>query len=114
MVEMSKINRARTWGLLFILIGMGIMILGLVGIVYDWGMIGKIIAYISMILGLLAVFASMAIYFWAGMISTNSPVVQCPRCERNTKVVGVEDHCMYCHTRLSFDPKYKREATNES
>jgi hypothetical protein len=112
MVAMSKINKARTWGLALTLIGMGIMIVGLVGIVYNWGLIGRIIAYISMILGILSVMASMAIYLWAGTVSSGAPVVECPRCQKRTKVVGMNDWCMYCHTPLSFDPKYKREPQN--
>lgn len=110
MVAMSKINRARTWGLLLVLIGMGIMIVGLVGVVFDWGWFGRILAYISLTLGVLSIMLSMGVYIWAGQLSTNSPVVVCPRCERRTKVVGVTDHCMYCHTTLSFDPKYKKPA----
>lgn len=109
MIAMSKINRARTWGLALILIGMGIMIFGMIGIVYEWGVFGRILSYISMAVGTIAVMVSMGIYFWAGMISTNAALIQCPRCDKRTKMVGINDRCMYCHTRLSLDPKYKRD-----
>lgn len=110
MLSVSKINRARTWGLALILIGMGIMVLGMAGIVFKWGDFGRILAYISIFIGMLSILMSMAVYFWAGMISTNAAVVQCPRCDKITKVVGLNDCCMYCHTHLSFDPQYKKTA----
>jgi hypothetical protein len=112
LLAMSKINRARTWGLALIFIGMFIMIIGLAGIVFQWGAIGRVIAIVSMVVGMITLIFSMMIYLWAGTISTSAPVVECPRCHRHTKVVGALDYCMYCHTALSFDPKYKKEATS--
>lgn len=102
----SKANEFRLWGLLLTLLGMLLMIVGLAGIVFNWGMIGEIIAGIFMIVGMISLFGSMAIYFWAGMMSTNTRPVQCPECGKMTKVIGKTDRCMFCKTILTFDPEY--------
>ncbi|WP_256761259.1 YgzB family protein [Cohnella sp. WQ 127256] len=99
----SKISTLRTWGLLLVLIGMGVMVFGTSGILM-FGEVGKIIAAIFMVLGMLSCFASIAIYFWVGMLSTSAPVIDCPECSRRTKMLGKTDRCMYCHTILTLDP----------
>lgn len=109
MVAVSKISRLRTWGLALVFIGMLVMNLGLAGVVFDFGKLGEYAGYFFLIIGLIMVLSSMAIYFYAGMISTSAEVVYCPRCGKATKIVGITDHCMYCHTTLSFDPKYASE-----
>ena len=113
----SKIAEFRLWGLLLTLGGMGLMILGLVGIVFDWGTIGRVIAFVSMIFGMIAMVGSVGIYMWAGMLSTSAQIVVCPSCENQTKVLGKTDRCMVCHAVLSFDKKYapavEGEASNE-
>ena len=102
----SKIAEFRLWGLLLTLGGMGMMILGLVGIVFDWGTIGRVIAFISMIFGMIAMLASVGVYMWAGMLSTSAQIVVCPSCGNQTKVLGKSDRCMVCQTMLSFDKKF--------
>ena len=82
------------------------MILGLAGIVFNWGVAGKIIAAVFMILGFISIMASMAIYFWAGMMSTSAVVLQCPECGKTTKMIGKTDRCMFCKTILSLDPTH--------
>lgn len=109
MFKSSKINEFRLWGLLLTLGGMGLMILGLVGIVFDWGAVGRVIAFISMILGTISMVGSLAIYMWAGMLSTTARVVVCPECGKQTKVLGTTDRCMLCHTILTFDRKYANQ-----
>lgn len=100
----SKISTMRTWGLLLVFVGMGLMVLGTSGILL-FGQVGKIIAAIFMVIGLLTCAASMMIYFWVGMLSTSAPVIDCPECGKRTKMLGKTDRCMYCHTILTWDPE---------
>lgn len=100
----SKINEFRLWGLVFTLFGMGLMILGTAGIVF-WGQAGKVFAAIFMVIGMIAMLASVAVYFWAGMLSTSARILACPECGRHTKMLGKTDRCMYCKTKLTLDPK---------
>lgn len=101
----SKINEFRLWGLLLTMVGMGIMILGTAGIVL-WGPGAKWIAAIFLILGMISMLGSIAIYFWAGMLSTSAVMLNCPSCGKATKMLGKTDRCMYCKTILSMDPKH--------
>ena len=100
----SKVNEFRLWGLLLTLGGMLVMIIGLAGIVFDWGTIGRIIAGIFMVIGMLSIMVSMGVYFWAGMMSTSAYVIDCPECGRPTKMIGKTDRCMFCKTKLTLDP----------
>lgn len=102
----SKVNEFRLWGLLLTMSGLLLMILGTVGIVFKWGAIGQVIAAVFMIIGLISVMASMAVYFWAGMLSTSAVVLECPECGKTTKMLGKTDRCMFCKTILSLDPAH--------
>ena len=102
----AKVNEFRLWGLLLTMGGMLLMIFGLVGIVFDWGKIGQIFAAVFLVIGLLSVLASMAVYFWAGMLSTSAVPLECPECGKITKILGKTDRCMFCKTILSFDPAH--------
>lgn len=107
----SKINEFRLWGLLLTLGGMGLMILGTSGLLL-WGTSGRIFVYIFMALGMIAMLGSMAIYFWAGILSTSAIMLQCPECDMQTKILGKTDRCMYCKTILSTDAQHApREET---
>lgn len=53
--------------------------------------------------GLLMVAVSIGIYFRMGSISMRIPQVQCPGCGKITKVLGREDHCMFCRTPVRLD-----------
>ncbi|WP_435922404.1 YgzB family protein [Paenibacillus sp. DYY-L-2] len=99
----SKINEFRLWGLLLTMAGMGLMILGTAGIVF-WGQSGKVVAGIGLVIGLVAMMASLAIYFWAGMLSTSAVQLDCPECGKMTKMLGKTDRCMFCKTILTLDP----------
>jgi membrane-bound ClpP family serine protease len=105
LLKSSKVNEFRLWGLLLTMFGLLIMIIGMAGIVFDWGTVGKVIAAIFLVLGLISVMASMAIYFWAGMLSTSAVVIECPECAKPTKMIGTTDRCMFCKTILTLDPK---------
>lgn len=99
----SKINEFRLWGLLLTMIGMGLMVLGTAGIVF-WGQSGKVVAAVGLVIGLIAMMASLAIYFWAGMLSTSAVQLECPECSKLTKMLGKTDRCMFCKTILTLDP----------
>lgn len=109
----AKINEFRLWGMVFTLVGMGIMVLGTGGILL-FGDVGKIIAAIFLVLGMIALFISVAIYFWAGMMSTSAKMLQCPECNRQTKMLGTTDRCMYCKTILTLDPNQATTGTEEA
>ncbi|WP_040949965.1 DUF2614 family zinc ribbon-containing protein [Gorillibacterium massiliense] len=103
-LKSSKVNEFRLWGLVLALGGMLIMIIGLAGIVFPWGEAGRILAGVFFVLGLLSLFASTFIYFWAGMMSTSAVVLECPECGKATKMIGKTDRCMFCKTILTTDP----------
>jgi hypothetical protein len=105
LLKSSKINEFRLWGLLLTLIGMGIMILGTAAILL-WGEVGKILAYLFLFIGMLFLLGSMAIYFWAGMMSTAAVALDCPECGKRTKMIGKTDRCMFCKTILTTDERY--------
>jgi hypothetical protein len=109
----SKINEFRLWGLLLTMGGMALMIVGLAGIVFNWGQVGKIIAGIFMVIGMISMLGSMAVYFWAGMLSTSTVALECPECGKVTKVLGKTDRCMFCRTVLSFDSRYAPPASSD-
>jgi len=100
----SKINEFRLWGLLLTLAGMGLMILGLAGIVFDWGSVGKVIAAAFATIGMISMLGSVVVYFSAGMLSTSAVTIECPECGKMTKMLGKTDRCMFCKTILTFDP----------
>lgn len=105
-MKSSKINEFRLWGLVLTLAGMGLMILGTAGLLLWSGDIGRVIVLIFMVLGMLTMLGSMAIYFWAGILSTSAIILQCPECGKQTKILGKTDRCMYCKTILTLDAQY--------
>ena len=58
----SKISTMRTWALLLVFVGMGVMVFGTSGILL-FGEVGKIVAAVFMVLGIISCFISMGIYF---------------------------------------------------
>ncbi|HET7579318.1 MAG TPA: DUF2614 family zinc ribbon-containing protein [Bacillales bacterium] len=109
----SKINRIRTFALSLVFIGFFIMYLGIFAHSYPWVM------YSLMILGFFAVLSSSGVYAWVGMLSTKAVIVQCPNCDKATKVLGRVDICMSCKQPLTLDkdlegeeldPKYNRRS----
>ena len=100
----SKINEFRLWGLLLTLAGMGLMIVGLAGSVFDWGRVGRVIAAAFAAIGMISMLGSVVVYFSAGMLSTSAVTIECPECGKMTKMLGKTDRCMFCKTILTFDP----------
>ncbi|MEK4512704.1 hypothetical protein EJP82_18200 [Paenibacillus anaericanus] len=108
----SKISSFRLWGLLLTMAGMGMMILGTAGIVF-WGHSGKIVAAIGLVIGLIAMLGSLAVYFWAGILSTSAVQLECPECHKLTKMLGKTDRCMFCRTILTLDPEQANITADE-
>jgi hypothetical protein len=103
----SKVNEFRLWGLLLTMGGMLLMIIGLAGVVFDWGQVGRIFAIVLGVIGMISMMLSMFVYFWAGMLSTSATIIECPECGKQTKLLGKTDRCMFCKTILSLDPSHK-------
>lgn len=110
---MSKINKIRTFALLLIFAGIFIMYIGL----FFQGL--PILQYFMMGIGFIAIITSCFIYFWVGTLSSKAVKVVCPNCEKETKVLGRVDVCMFCRQPLTldkslegkeFDVKYTRKA----
>ncbi|MFD2115748.1 YgzB family protein [Paenibacillus yanchengensis] len=108
----AKINEFRLWGLVSTMLGMLVMILGTAGIVF-WGEAGRIVSAIFLVLGMIVLLASVVIYFWAGMMSTSATALQCPECNKQTKMLGKTDRCMFCKTMLTLDPNDATEFAQE-
>ncbi|HEX7056732.1 MAG TPA: DUF2614 family zinc ribbon-containing protein [Bacilli bacterium] len=107
----NKLNEFRFWGLVLLMLGMLIMIVGTAGILL-WGEKGQIFTVIFMIVGILFMAGSMAVYFWAGMMSTSTISLQCPECGKMTKLVGKTDRCYHCKTILTLDPSLANTAAS--
>lgn len=113
----NKINKIRTFALSLIFIGFIVMYGGIFFRSSVWLMT------IFMLLGLLCIVASTGVYFWIGMLSTKAVQVTCPTCQKQTKMLGRVDMCMYCNEPLTldqslegkqFDEKYNRKKQKES
>lgn len=107
----NKINKIRTFALLLIFAGIIVMYFGL------FFQTSPMILFLLMGIGFIAIIASACIYFWIGMLSSQSIKVACPSCKRTTKILGRVDTCMYCKQPLTldkslegkeFDEKYNR------
>lgn len=103
-LKSSKVNEVRLWGLALIMGGMFLMIIGLAGIVFNWGTFGKVLSIVFMFIGSIALMGSIVVYFWAGTMSTHAIHVECPECGKTTKILGRSDRCMFCKTLLNLDP----------
>lgn len=104
----SKVNEFRLWGLALTMLGMLVMVAGTAGVVF-WGPKGQWIAGVFLILGMIVLLGSVAVYFWAGVLSTGATVLECPECGKQTKMLGKTDRCMFCKTILTFDPAYAKQ-----
>ncbi|MCC4723502.1 YgzB family protein [Salinicoccus sp. RF5] len=99
----NKILRIRGYALALIFIGMGIMYLGVFFREYQW------LFSIFLLIGLLPILLSFVIYFWVGLISTRAVTVQCPNCEKHTKILGHVDFCQHCKEPLTIDKELEGE-----
>ncbi|MBO2532696.1 Zinc-ribbon containing domain-containing protein [Planifilum fulgidum] len=97
MLFANKINKLRTFGLLFIFLGFGAMYLG-----FLWPSLHSLF----FILGLLVILGGVGIYFWTGILSMQAVQIECPKCGRITKILGKMDQCAHCKVYLSLDPRH--------
>lgn len=104
----SKINKIRTFALSLIFIGFIIMYVGI------FFRTSPLLMTIFMVLGLLAMIASMVVYFWIGMLSTKAVQVVCPNCKKPTKILGRVDMCMHCREPLTLDKKLEGKEFDET
>lgn len=100
MLLSGKLNKIRTVALILIFVSFGIMYLGFVWPSY---------MAIFLAIGMIVTCISVGIYFWIGILSTQSVKVTCPSCEKVTKILGKRDQCMFCSAILSLDPKDKKD-----
>ncbi|PPA68822.1 YgzB family protein [Jeotgalibacillus proteolyticus] len=103
----NKINKIRSFALALIFIGFVIMYGGI------FFRESPVIMLIFIALGMIALLFSMVVYFWIGMLSTKAVVVNCPNCEKPTKILGRVDMCMHCREPLTLDPDLEGEEFNE-
>lgn len=103
----NKINRIRTFALALIFIGIVIMYAGIFFRNYP------IVMLAFMLLGALAIVGSTGVYAWIGLLSMKTVPVQCPNCERHTKMLGRVDMCMHCREPLTMDPSLEGKEFNE-
>ncbi|HEX6593049.1 MAG TPA: YgzB family protein [Bacillota bacterium] len=96
-VYKSKINKIRSFALILIFAGIGLMYIGLLVKKIQWLM------FLFFILGVLSVILSSVIYLWIGMLSTRAVSIICPSCEKPTKMLGRVDACMHCKQPLTMD-----------
>jgi hypothetical protein len=99
----NKIMRIRGWALAMVFIGMAVMYLGIFFRETPWAML------IFLILGTIPILISFVIYFWVGMISARTVTVQCPNCEKYTKILGRVDYCQHCKEPLTLDKELEGE-----
>lgn len=93
----SKINKIRTFALSLIFIGFFVMYGGI------FFQKSPVLMTVLMIVGFLFIISSVVVYFWIGMLSTKTVLVICPSCNKNTKMLGRVDMCMYCKEPLTLD-----------
>ncbi len=104
----NKINKIRTFALVLVFAGIIVMYLGL------FFQTSPLFMTLFMLLGFLCIIASTVTYFWIGMISTKTVQVVCPNCEKQTKVLGRVDACMYCDEPLTLDKVLEGKEFDES
>lgn len=107
LVYSSKINKIRSFALILIFAGIGVMYVGLLVKNIEWLMI------LFFILGLLFILASTMVYFWIGMLSTRAVPILCPNCKKPTKMLGRVDACMHCKQPLTLDKELEGKEFDE-
>ncbi|HLR80886.1 MAG TPA: YgzB family protein [Bacillota bacterium] len=106
-VYSSKINKIRSFALILIFVGIGLMYIGLLTKKIQWLML------LFFVLGILSVILSSVIYLWIGMLSTRAVPIICPSCEKPTKMLGRVDACMHCKQPLTMDKELEGKEFDE-
>lgn len=103
----NKINKIRSFALALIFIGFVVM----------YGAIffreNQMLVLFFMSLGLICIFGSVVVYGWIGMLSTRAVLVECPNCNKWTKVLGRVDICTHCNEALTLDPELEGKDFNQ-
>lgn len=108
MLFSGKLNKYRNLALGLVFLGFIIMYVGYAAFAGWFGSLFEqnITLFGTMlIIGFFSLIGSSFMYMWIGMLSTKAVQVQCPKCSKVTKIVGLRDECMYCKQQLSIDPK---------
>lgn len=108
----GKLNKLRTLALGVVFIGIIVMYIGYAGYAGFMGALlqgSTIFMTVLMMIGLILTISSFLLYFWVGMLSTRAVQVQCPTCDKVTKILGTSDDCMHCGQRLTLDPNQATE-----
>ncbi|WP_010097145.1 YgzB family protein [Ornithinibacillus scapharcae] len=107
LVYSSKINKIRSFALILIFAGIGLMYIGLLLKKIEWLMV------IFFLLGVISIVLSTVVYFWIGMLSTKAIPIICPSCEKPTKMLGRVDACMHCKQPLTLDKNLEGKEFDE-
>lgn len=107
LVYSSKINKIRSFALILIFAGIGLMYIGLLLKKIEWLMV------IFFLLGIISIVLSTVVYFWIGMLSTKAIPIVCPTCEKPTKMLGRVDACMHCKQPLTLDKNLEGKEFDE-
>lgn len=102
----NKIKRIRGYALVMVFAGLIIMYLGVFFREIPW-LFGLFI-----LIGFIPMLLSVVIYFWVGIISAKVITVQCPNCERPTRILGRVDYCYFCKEPLTVDRELEGEEFN--
>ncbi|WP_284141588.1 MULTISPECIES: YgzB family protein [unclassified Virgibacillus] len=97
LVYSSKINKIRSFALILIFAGIGIMYLGIMAKKIEWLML------LLFLIGVLCIVFSTVVYLWIGTLSLRAVPVVCPSCQQPTKMLGRVDACMHCKQPLTLD-----------
>ena len=89
-----KLNRQRNLALGLIFGAFLVMYLGL--------FVDALMPY-TFTLGCGMILWSVFIYFRVGAMSMKIPTITCPKCHKQTKVMGTEDACAYCHSTIFLE-----------
>src|SRR5690606_26173737 len=100
--------KIRTFALSLVFIGIIIMYIGV------FFRESPLLVTLFMIIGFLSVLASAVVYFLIGMLSTQAVKVICPTCNKQTKMLGRVDICMYCRETLTLDKELEGKEFDEN
>ncbi|WP_134686830.1 DUF2614 family zinc ribbon-containing protein [Brevibacillus migulae] len=103
--RISKIKRMRTWANWNIGLGILLMYIGyafFAGYLGSWFEKNYLFMLILLLIGFIMTMVATVLFMISGMVSMTSPQVQCPSCNKVTKMLGKEDACMYCGQPLAL------------
>jgi len=95
-----KLNRLRNLAMILMFVAFIVMYLSS----YSAFSPAKVILMpLGLSIGSIILLVSVAIYFRLGVISMRLPQVECPYCDRLTKMMGAHDGCMFCKKAIRLD-----------